>query len=344
MLSNKRIVFNNKQVFIYGGIMLLVCLALFTQAVAVAQTGTVVRVDPAVADIEVDGTVDVQILIDDVADLFAADIEISFDAAVLQVSSDGDAAKDGIQVAPGNALAPDFVARNVVDNQAGSISYALTQIPPSAPANGSGVLLSFTFQGAQNGLGNITITKLDLSTNQGQRIEATLAGGQIVVGVVDPDPDTPTPVSPTDTPIPTPDASTPTPDDPTPTPDGEVTPTATPPGPGDKETPTPGEDGVIEYVVQPGDTLFSIARRFNTTVLTIARFNNIYNVNLIFIGQVLRIPTGDGPSEIVYTIKLGDTLFSIGRRYGVTVQQLVDHNKIVNPDLIFAGEVIHIPQ
>jgi LysM repeat protein len=46
---------------------------------------------------------------------------------------------------------------------------------------------------------------------------------------------------------------------------------------------------IVVYVVQPGDTLFSIARRFGTTVDAIARFNGLRS-SKIFVGQQLRIP------------------------------------------------------
>ncbi len=52
----------------------------------------------------------------------------------------------------------------------------------------------------------------------------------------------------------------------------------------------------MQYVVQAGDTLSSIAQRFNTTIEAIIRVNNITNPNLIFVGQVLIIPTGSSPT------------------------------------------------
>jgi len=51
----------------------------------------------------------------------------------------------------------------------------------------------------------------------------------------------------------------------------------------------------MQYVVQPGDTLFSIAQRFGTTVQAIAQANNITNINVILVGQVLIIPVGPTP-------------------------------------------------
>lgn len=51
----------------------------------------------------------------------------------------------------------------------------------------------------------------------------------------------------------------------------------------------------MQYIVQPGDTLFTIAQKFNTTVDAIARANNITNINVIYVGQILTIPSGTVP-------------------------------------------------
>lgn len=49
------------------------------------------------------------------------------------------------------------------------------------------------------------------------------------------------------------------------------------------------------------------------------------------------------PTEQVYVVKRGDTLFSIARRYGVPLADLAAHNGIVNPNRIYAGQVLRIP-
>lgn len=107
----------------------------------------------------------------------------------------------------------------------------------------------------------------------------------------------------------------------------------------------------IYYTVQRGDTLWSIARRYGTTIQEIAQVNGIQNVNLIFPGQVLRIHTNSNihgseanstGGKTYYTIQRGDTLWRIARRYGTTVQNLVSWNNIQNPNLIFPGQRIII--
>ena len=110
---------------------------------------------------------------------------------------------------------------------------------------------------------------------------------------------------------------------------------------------------IINYVVKSGDTLSEIALRYGTTVNEIARLNGIQNVNLIFPGQVLEIitnsntgqnnNTGNSSSQrITYTIKRGDTLWGISRKYGVSIQNIVSWNNIKNPNLIYAGNTIVI--
>lgn len=107
---------------------------------------------------------------------------------------------------------------------------------------------------------------------------------------------------------------------------------------------------VVNYTVKRGDTLGEIALRFGTTVQKIADLNGIKNVNLIYPGEVLRITTNsnvhgntsNATGKIVYTIKRGDNLWNISRRYGTTVQNIVNWNGIRNPNLIFPGQRIVI--
>lgn len=148
-----------------------------------------------------------------------------------------------------------------------------------------------------------------------------------------PEPDTPTPTTvPTNTPTPVPGAPTNTP-----TATTVPVPTATP-----TATTAPGGQ-TFEYTVKWGDTLYSIARRFGTTVEAIAQANNISDMDVIFVGQVLTI-TGTPPAEpTTYTVKAGDTLFRIAAQFNTTVEAIARANNIVNPHLIFPGQVLTIP-
>ncbi len=119
------------------------------------------------------------------------------------------------------------------------------------------------------------------------------------------------------------------------------------------------------YVVQRGDTLSLIARRYDTTVRAVAELNGVANPNLIFVGQRLLIPSaGDSPppppsspptlggkeggqdttpSAQIHIVQPGETLTRIASRYGVTTSAIVEANYLANPSLIFAGQRLAIP-
>ncbi len=104
------------------------------------------------------------------------------------------------------------------------------------------------------------------------------------------------------------------------------------------------------YIVRYGDSLSGIARYFGTTVWAIAQANNIYNTNHIYAGMYLVIPAGGGypppppqPSVTQYYVRPGDTLSSIARAFGTTVQAIVSYNNIWNPNHIYWGMLLSIP-
>lgn len=103
-----------------------------------------------------------------------------------------------------------------------------------------------------------------------------------------------------------------------------------------------------KYTVKAGDTLYSIANRYGVAVSRLASANNISNVNLLRIGQVLTIPgTSSTPppaSNTRYTVKAGDTLYSIALRHRVTVSGIASANKLSNVNLIRVGQVLVIPR
>ncbi len=96
-----------------------------------------------------------------------------------------------------------------------------------------------------------------------------------------------------------------------------------------------------EYVVQKGDTLYSIARKFNTTVDNLKSLNNITTDSLA-IGQILKIPGEENIKVNTYTVKKGDNLYSIARTYGTTVDKLKDINNLTSNNLSI-GQVLKLP-
>ncbi len=97
------------------------------------------------------------------------------------------------------------------------------------------------------------------------------------------------------------------------------------------------ELGSFVYVIEPGETLSTIARKFNTTVPIILKFNCIPNPNIIYPGQCIFIAESP-PEAIIYTVRPGDALYSIAQRYGTSVQNLMAFNYLDNPNYIFLGQ------
>lgn len=94
--------------------------------------------------------------------------------------------------------------------------------------------------------------------------------------------------------------------------------------------------GTMEYDVVQGDSLYSIARQFNTTIENILKFNNIPNSNIIYIGQPITIPLSP-PEAIIYTVNRGDTLYKIAAKYGTSVENLIQFNYLLPPYTIYPG-------
>ena len=128
-----------------------------------------------------------------------------------------------------------------------------------------------------------------------------------------------------------------------------VPPTAVPPTAAPVPTTAPSTGGTVTYIVQRGDTLYSIARRYGTTVEAIAAANGITNPNLIRVGQQLTIPTSGSPvpppssGERTYVVQPGDNLFRIALRYNMSYLYLASYNGISDPSRIYVGQVLRIP-
>ncbi len=131
-----------------------------------------------------------------------------------------------------------------------------------------------------------------------------------------------------------------------------VIPGCTGPGSGGVPPWTPG--GCLDYVVKPGDTLYSIALAYGDTVAGLQYRNGIVNPNLVWAGQTITVCGAGGgtpgsggiPSgkcRYTHVVKPGETLYGISLMYGSTVYLVSAANGLANPNLIYAGQVLCIP-
>lgn len=100
------------------------------------------------------------------------------------------------------------------------------------------------------------------------------------------------------------------------------------------ETPS---SNTVDYTVKSGDSLYKIANQYNVTVDAIKRANNL-TTNTLQIGEVLRIPLGTS-RETTYTVKSGDSLYSIAKKYNTTVNRLKELNNL-SSNLLNIGQIL----
>ena len=109
----------------------------------------------------------------------------------------------------------------------------------------------------------------------------------------------------------------------------------------EENVPAPGPDaGTVSYTVKAGDSLWLIAQRYGTTVSAIRQANGLTG-DTLWIGQVLRIPVSQGP-YVEYTVRAGDTLWELSRRYQTTVEAIRQANGLTG-SMLRIGQILRIP-
>ena len=134
-----------------------------------------------------------------------------------------------------------------------------------------------------------------------------------------------------------------------------------PPPPPEQPQTTTDEQATVVHIVQQGETIGSIADRYNVTIDDIIAANNIVNVHLVSIGEELQIVPGaatqaqtdqaaqagntgyDPNNYFIHTVGYGDTLFVLAQRYGFTVEELAAYNGITDINRIDLNQEIRIP-
>lgn len=98
------------------------------------------------------------------------------------------------------------------------------------------------------------------------------------------------------------------------------------------------------YEVQPGDTLYSLSKRFNTSVGRLQLLNGISDARALIAGRSILVPSLDEGIFIVYTVQADDTLFSISRQFGAPLPVLKSLNGIADEIDLRAGQTILLPR
>ncbi len=152
-----------------------------------ADEPTTVSIAPASQEIFLESTGVTDVLVENVTDLYGSQFEITFDPTLVEVV-DTDPIKTGVQIQPGDFLSPDWLLDNIVDNDNGIIAYALSQMNPSPPQSGDGVLATITWRGKAEGTSPIHFNNVHLSAPGGVPITASAQDGEITVGGPSPGP------------------------------------------------------------------------------------------------------------------------------------------------------------
>lgn len=98
------------------------------------------------------------------------------------------------------------------------------------------------------------------------------------------------------------------------------------------------------YIVKKGDSLYSIAKKFSTTVDELKKLNNLTS-NVLQIGQELKVPSSGVSTDVLdsYIVKTGDTLYQIANQYKITVNELKALNNLTS-DTLSIGQVLKVPK
>jgi LysM repeat protein len=98
--------------------------------------------------------------------------------------------------------------------------------------------------------------------------------------------------------------------------------------------------GTTYYTVRRGDSLWSIARRFNTSAGSLKRINNLHS-NLLSIGQKLKIKT-DTRALSKYQVKSGDSPFRIASQHNMSLKRFLNINDMSSSATIFPGQEVYV--
>lgn len=107
------------------------------------------------------------------------------------------------------------------------------------------------------------------------------------------------------------------------------------------------QENSLLYQVQPGDTIYSIARQFKTSPNDIIRMNDLSDPNQLELGQNIYVKK---PTELTqklpklenYKVQPGDTIYSIGRRLSIPPKEIMQNNQTIDPNNLYPGQILKL--
>ena len=99
------------------------------------------------------------------------------------------------------------------------------------------------------------------------------------------------------------------------------------------------EEAKEEYIVEKGDTLYSLSKRFNISIEELKRINNL-NDDILSIGQVLKLSNTDDNEYDTYIVKKGDSLWAISKEYNIPLTELIKINSLTDLTLQINQELL----
>ena len=104
----------------------------------------------------------------------------------------------------------------------------------------------------------------------------------------------------------------------------------------------PNSENISEYIVKKNDTLYSIGKKFNISVEKLKELNNLTS-NVLYIGQLLKINdnTKENNNSNTYIVEKNDTLYSIGKKFNISVDKIKEINNLDN-NYLYIGQKLYI--
>ena len=97
---------------------------------------------------------------------------------------------------------------------------------------------------------------------------------------------------------------------------------------------------IVEYIVEDGDSLWSISEKFNVSLNTLLWANNLNQNSIIQPGQKLIVPPVSG---VIHHVKAGDTVSEIAKKYKAKTEDVISFNNLSNEADVFVGDILVVP-